>query len=91
MIDAANDTPFGLSAYFYTRDLGRAWRVAEALESGMVGINEGIISTEACGDGAKGFFIGDQHGRRGVREHGRLVKRAAEREACRPSEPSHLC
>jgi succinate-semialdehyde dehydrogenase/glutarate-semialdehyde dehydrogenase len=41
-IAAANDTPFGLSAYFYTRDLGRAWRVAEALESGMVAVNEGI-------------------------------------------------
>ncbi len=42
------DTLFGLSAYFYTRDLGRAWRVATALETGMVGINEGIISTEVA-------------------------------------------
>ena len=39
----ANDTPYGLAAYFYTRDIGRVWRVAEALEYGIVGINEGII------------------------------------------------
>ena len=47
-VAAANDTPFGLSAYFYTRDLGRAWRVSGALESGMVGVNDGIISTEVA-------------------------------------------
>ena len=45
-IAMANDTPFGLAAYFYTRDLARAWRVAEALDYGMIGINEGMISTE---------------------------------------------
>ncbi|MBI3699851.1 MAG: NADP-dependent succinate-semialdehyde dehydrogenase [Afipia sp.] len=45
-IKLANDTEFGLAAYFYGRDIGRIWRVAEALEYGMVGINEGIISTE---------------------------------------------
>ena len=42
----ANDTEFGLAAYFYSRDIGRIWRVAEALEYGIVGINEGIVSTE---------------------------------------------
>jgi len=42
----ANDTEFGLASYFYTRDIGRVWRVAEALEYGIVGINEGIISNE---------------------------------------------
>jgi succinate-semialdehyde dehydrogenase/glutarate-semialdehyde dehydrogenase len=42
----ANDTAYGLAAYFYSRDVGRCWRVAEALEYGMVGINEGLISTE---------------------------------------------
>jgi succinate-semialdehyde dehydrogenase / glutarate-semialdehyde dehydrogenase len=47
-IDMANDTEFGLACYFYTRDLGRAWRIAEGLEYGMVGINEGIISTEVA-------------------------------------------
>ncbi len=44
----ANDTPYGLSAYFYTRDLGRTWRVAEALEYGIVGINTGFVSTEVA-------------------------------------------
>ncbi len=46
VIDMANDTEFGLASYFYTRDIGRVWRVAEALEYGIVGINEGIISNE---------------------------------------------
>jgi succinate-semialdehyde dehydrogenase/glutarate-semialdehyde dehydrogenase len=45
-IEIANDTVFGLASYIYTRDIGRIWRVAEALEYGMVGINEGIISNE---------------------------------------------
>jgi succinate-semialdehyde dehydrogenase/glutarate-semialdehyde dehydrogenase len=44
----ANDTEFGLASYFYSRDIGRCWRVAEALEYGIVGINEGIISTEVA-------------------------------------------
>jgi succinate-semialdehyde dehydrogenase/glutarate-semialdehyde dehydrogenase len=44
VIAEANDTPFGLAAYFYSRDIGRVWRVAEALECGIIGINEGIIS-----------------------------------------------
>jgi len=45
-IAIANDTVFGLASYIYTRDIGRIWRVSEALEYGMVGINEGIISNE---------------------------------------------
>jgi succinate-semialdehyde dehydrogenase/glutarate-semialdehyde dehydrogenase len=45
-IELANDTEFGLASYFYTRDIGRVWRVAEALEYGIVGINEGLISNE---------------------------------------------
>jgi succinate-semialdehyde dehydrogenase / glutarate-semialdehyde dehydrogenase len=48
VIDMANDTDFGLAAYFYARDLGRVWRVAEGLEYGMVGINEGAISNPAA-------------------------------------------
>lgn len=44
----ANNTPFGLASYFYSQNLGRIWRVAEALEYGMVGINEGIISAEVA-------------------------------------------
>ncbi|HEX9767743.1 MAG TPA: NADP-dependent succinate-semialdehyde dehydrogenase [Kiloniellales bacterium] len=47
-IRLANDTEFGLASYFYARDLGRVWRVAEALETGIVGINTGIISTEVA-------------------------------------------
>jgi succinate-semialdehyde dehydrogenase/glutarate-semialdehyde dehydrogenase len=47
-IALANDTEFGLASYFYARDLGRVWRIAEALESGIVGINTGIISTEVA-------------------------------------------
>jgi succinate-semialdehyde dehydrogenase/glutarate-semialdehyde dehydrogenase len=46
VIAMANDTEFGLAAYFYSRDIGRVWRVAEALESGMVGVNTGLISNE---------------------------------------------
>jgi len=45
-IRIANDTEFGLACYFYSRDVGRVWRVAEGLEYGIVGINEGIISNE---------------------------------------------
>ncbi len=48
VIEMANDTEFGLAAYFYAKDLGRVWRVAEALESGMVGVNTGLISTEVA-------------------------------------------
>ena len=44
----ANNTPFGLASYFYSQNLSRIWRVAEALEYGMVGINEGLISTEVA-------------------------------------------
>lgn len=47
-IAMANDTEFGLASYVYTQNLGRAWRVAEALEYGMVGVNEGLISTEVA-------------------------------------------
>jgi succinate-semialdehyde dehydrogenase/glutarate-semialdehyde dehydrogenase len=47
-IQMANDTEFGLACYFYSRDIGRIWRVGEALEYGIVGINEGIISTEVA-------------------------------------------
>jgi succinate-semialdehyde dehydrogenase/glutarate-semialdehyde dehydrogenase len=47
-IDMANDTEFGLAAYFYARDIGRVWRVSEGLEYGMVGANTGLISTEVA-------------------------------------------
>jgi succinate-semialdehyde dehydrogenase/glutarate-semialdehyde dehydrogenase len=48
VINMANNTEYGLAAYFYTRDIGTIWRVAEGLEFGMVGINEGIISNTAA-------------------------------------------
>ncbi len=44
----ANDTEFGLAAYYYTRDIGRVWRVGEALEYGMVACNSGLLSTEVA-------------------------------------------
>jgi succinate-semialdehyde dehydrogenase/glutarate-semialdehyde dehydrogenase len=46
VVQMANDTEFGLAAYFYSRDIGRVWRVAEQLEYGIVGVNEGVISNE---------------------------------------------
>ncbi len=65
----ANDTPFGLAAYFYSRDIGRIWRVAEALEYGIVGINEGIISTEVAPfGGVKESGLGREGGRHGMEE-----------------------
>jgi succinate-semialdehyde dehydrogenase / glutarate-semialdehyde dehydrogenase len=73
VIAAANDTPFGLSAYFYTRDLARAWRVADALESGMVGINEGIISTEVAPfGGVKQSGLGREGSKYGLDEYTEL-------------------
>jgi succinate-semialdehyde dehydrogenase / glutarate-semialdehyde dehydrogenase len=66
----ANDTEFGLASYFYTRDLGRVWRVSEALEYGMVGVNAGIISTaEAPFGGMKQSGIGREGSRHGMEEY----------------------
>ena len=48
VIAQANDTPFGLAGYFYSQNVRRIWRVAEALETGIVGINEGAIAAEAA-------------------------------------------
>ncbi len=48
MIEMADDSEFGLASYFYSRDMGRIWRVAEALEFGMVGVNTGVISNEVA-------------------------------------------
>ena len=68
-IRMANDTEFGLAAYFYSRDIGRIWRVAEALEYGIVGINEGIISTEiAPFGGMKESGIGREGSHYGIEE-----------------------
>jgi succinate-semialdehyde dehydrogenase/glutarate-semialdehyde dehydrogenase len=68
-ISLANDTEFGLAAYFYSRDIGRCWRVAEALEYGIVGINEGIISTEVAPfGGMKQSGVGREGGHFGTEE-----------------------
>lgn len=69
VIAQANDTQYGLAAYFYARDLGRVFRVAEALEYGMVGINTGAISTElAPFGGMKESGLGREGSRHGVEE-----------------------
>jgi succinate-semialdehyde dehydrogenase/glutarate-semialdehyde dehydrogenase len=66
----ANATEFGLAAYFYGRDLGRVWRVAEGLECGIVGVNTGIISTEqAPFGGVKQSGIGREGSRYGLEEY----------------------
>ena len=68
-IEMANDTEFGLAAYFYTRDIGRVWRVAEGLEYGIVGVNEGIISTEVAPfGGMKESGIGREGSKYGIDE-----------------------
>ena len=68
-IAMANDTEFGLAAYFYGRDIGRVWRVAEALESGMVGINTGQISTEVAPfGGVKESGLGREGSKYGIEE-----------------------
>ena len=70
VIDMANDTPFGLAAYFYGRDYARIWRVAEALEYGMVGINTGMISTPVAPfGGVKESGIGREGSKYGMDEY----------------------
>ncbi len=70
VIEMANDTEFGLAAYFYSRDLGRVWRVAEALEYGMVGINTGIVSNEAAPfGGVKQSGVGREGSRYGLDDY----------------------
>jgi succinate-semialdehyde dehydrogenase/glutarate-semialdehyde dehydrogenase len=69
-IALANDSEFGLAAYVFTRDLGRALRVSEALEAGMIGLNEGIISTEVAPfGGVKQSGLGREGSRHGIEEY----------------------
>ncbi|WP_445620243.1 NADP-dependent succinate-semialdehyde dehydrogenase [Kushneria sp. Sum13] len=69
-IAMANDTPFGLAAYAYTQNLGRSWRMGEALEYGMVGINEGIISTEVAPfGGIKASGVGREGSHYGIEDY----------------------
>jgi succinate-semialdehyde dehydrogenase/glutarate-semialdehyde dehydrogenase len=68
-IAMANDTEFGLAGYFYARDIGRVWRMAEALETGIVGINTGIISTEVAPfGGVKESGLGREGSKYGIEE-----------------------
>ncbi|MEM7196903.1 MAG: NAD-dependent succinate-semialdehyde dehydrogenase [Pseudomonadota bacterium] len=70
VIARANATPYGLAAYFCTRDLGRAFRVSEALEYGLVGVNEGIITSEVAPfGGLKHSGLGKEGGKQGVEEY----------------------
>jgi succinate-semialdehyde dehydrogenase/glutarate-semialdehyde dehydrogenase len=65
----ANDTAYGLAAYFYSRDVGRIFRAAEALEYGIIGINSGMISTEVAPfGGMKESGIGREGGKYGIEE-----------------------
>jgi succinate-semialdehyde dehydrogenase/glutarate-semialdehyde dehydrogenase len=66
----ANDTPYGLASYFFSKDIGRCWRVAEALEYGMVGVNTGIMSTESAPfGGIKESGIGREGSKYGLDEY----------------------
>jgi succinate-semialdehyde dehydrogenase/glutarate-semialdehyde dehydrogenase len=68
-VELANATEFGLAAYFYARDISRVWRVAEALDYGIIGINEGIISTEVAPfGGMKESGIGREGSRHGIED-----------------------
>ncbi|MFO7188414.1 MAG: NADP-dependent succinate-semialdehyde dehydrogenase [Pseudomonadota bacterium] len=70
VIRMANDTEYGLAAYFYTRDLSRAWRVSEALEYGMVGVNAGLISSEVAPfGGVKESGLGREGSHLGIEEY----------------------
>jgi len=70
VVAQANDTEFGLASYFYARDLSRVWRVAEALEYGMVGINTGILSTEVAPfGGVKQSGLGREGSRYGIEDY----------------------
>ena len=69
-IQMANDTEFGLAAYFYARDIGRVWRVSEALEYGMVGVNTGIVSSEVAPfGGVKNSGLGREGSKYGLDEY----------------------
>ena len=69
-IEMANDTEFGLAAYFYGQNIGRIWRVSEALEYGMVGINEGLISTEVAPfGGVKESGLGREGSKHGIEDY----------------------
>ena len=66
----ANATEFGLAGYFYARDMGRVWRVAEAMETGMIGVNTGLISTEVAPfGGIKQSGLGREGSSHGIEDY----------------------
>jgi succinate-semialdehyde dehydrogenase/glutarate-semialdehyde dehydrogenase len=92
VIELANRTEFGLASYFYSRDIGRIWRVAEALEYGMVGVNTGLITTEVAPFGG---MKQSGLGRRGIQVRHRGVRRSEvrllRRHLTRPSIHALRC
>jgi succinate-semialdehyde dehydrogenase/glutarate-semialdehyde dehydrogenase len=73
VIRLANDTEFGLAAYFFTRDLARSWRIQEALEYGIVGVNTGLVSTEVAPfGGMKESGLGREGSRYGIDDYTEL-------------------
>jgi succinate-semialdehyde dehydrogenase/glutarate-semialdehyde dehydrogenase len=70
VVEMANDSEFGLASYFYSRDLGRGWRVAEQLEAGMVGVNTGLITTQVAPfGGVKESGLGREGSKYGIDEY----------------------
>jgi len=69
-VQLANETSYGLAAYIFTRDLDRMWRVTDAIETGMVGVNEGLISNEVAPfGGIKESGLGREGSRYGIEEY----------------------
>src|SRR3546814_6709147 len=88
VIRHANDTEYGLASYFYARDLGRVWRVAEALEYGMVGVNEGVISTEVAPfGGMKESGLGREGSKYGADE---FVEKIGRAHVCNPDTNARI-
>lgn len=70
VVAQANDTPFGLAAYLYTQNIARAWRVVDALETGIVGLNEGALASEAAPfGGVKESGYGREGSRHGLDDY----------------------
>lgn len=70
LIEMANDTIYGLASYFYSKDINRIFKIAEALDYGMVGVNEGVISTEVAPfGGVKQSGIGREGAKQGIDEY----------------------
>ena len=94
VIAMCNNSPFGLASYFYSRDLGRVWRVAEALESGMVGVNTGLITTEVAPfGGVKESGLGREGSHHGMEEYVEIkyvMMAGCSLTPCRPRESVFL-